>query len=147
MESFEQEEEKRKIRVEKPDGEIEYIDLPTTLYATPILHRILGQDVLEGIEEVYKEIKDVLQNTTNPPMNLESFELAFMGDVDPVASLAKWEKIVRVYKKAQQHMSSDLESRSTTYSVLLYHSMGSLLETEKGQEGVKLLMKLYDESE
>ena len=147
MELFEQEEEKRKIRVEKPDGEIEYIDLPITRYATPILHRILGQDVLEGIEEVYKEIKDVLQNTTNPPMNLESFELAFMGDVDPVASLAKWEKIVRVYKKAQQHMSSDLESRSTTYSVLLYHSMGSLLETEKGQEGVKLLMKLYDESE
>ena len=147
MESFEQDKEKRKIRVEKPDGGIEYIDLPTTHHAIPILHRVLDQDVLERIEKVYKEIKDVLQNTTNPTMNLESFELAFMGDVDPVASLAKWEKIVRVYKKAQQHMSSDLESRSTTYSVLLYHSMGSLLETEKGQEGVKLLMKLYDESE
>ena len=140
-------EQKRKIRVEKPDGEIGYIDLPTTHQAPPILHSILEQDVLDRIENIYSEIKDVLQDTTNPPMNLESFELAFMGDIDPLKSVKKWEKIVRVYKKAHQYMGDDLEIRKKTYSILLYHSMGSLLPEEEQQSGIKFLMTLYDESE
>jgi len=145
-ENYEQENRKRKVRIEKDNGEIEYVDLPITHQTPKILHPVLHQDIIEKIGKIYADIKDVLQGTTNPPMNLESFELAFMGDVDPIKSLEKWQKIVRVYKKAQVSMGSDFESRKTIYSVLLYHSMGSLLPAEKEQEGVQFLMKLYDSS-
>ena len=136
--------EKRKIKVQKDNGEIEYIDVPTE--KPKILHNILSDILLKKIHIVYNEIRDVMQSTTEPPMNLESFEIAFMCDPHPENSIAVWERIVRAYKKAIAYFSEDFAVKQHIYNVLLFNSMDALKDEEKEREDIKLIIDIYDKT-
>lgn len=134
----------RKIRIRRPNGEVEYID-PKDFQPSPIINMDLSEDLLTRINWVYRQLKEVINATMEKIQTEEQFQILFMRDDDPEKDVTLYEDIARTYKIALKRcQNDDLETKKTIFSIIMFYIVDSLSAEEKEREDIKNIINIFN---
>jgi len=136
---------KRKIRIRKDDGSIEYLS-PEELTHQPILYNVLDETILSRIQWIFGELKAVIVVESPCYATLEQFEIMFMRSAEPHKDVEIWETVVKAFYAARKFFQVDGPDRDgIIFRILMLNITDSFTDEEREREDVKLIQKVYNE--
>jgi hypothetical protein len=134
----------KEIKIRNKNGDIVEIK-SSKLKHQPIIHSVLGNELLERIKKIHNILKDVIGTLYDSQSILEQFEILFMRDVDPEKDVEIWENIVKTYGEAQKYFGNTLEVRKNIFRIIMFHVIGILKPEDKKRDDIQLICKIFND--
>lgn len=108
-----------------------------------IITMSLDDELLERINWVYRQLKEVLCVEMKNMHTEEQFQLLFMRDDQPKESISVWEDILRAWKVAQKIYGETDEIKQSIFRTLMFNLVDALSPEEREREDIKKIISIY----
>lgn len=132
---------KETFRVKTESGK--WIDVhPSELVEEPLVHHTLSDSLLSRIALAYDMLREVITYNEHR-MSLEQFEVGFMREPNPDATLDIWLRVGSAYQTALSYFPNDPYTKQQIYRWLILLVMGSVTDEDRQKEEVRIISECF----